>query len=179
MSEIEKQRMLVHTHSSESLNKLPKIPSDSFNIILSCCSDDKILSCRLVDRLTDEGYLVSIDYSDKPSENIESKINKTDLILISFTYNYSENVACMKKMISLKKSGKKILPIVLLRNPLNQDDWIQSMATEELFYESFEQEIQFKLRENFDFDYDQLLIELVSNLSLPRRMTSGRNHRPG
>jgi hypothetical protein len=85
----------------------------------------------------------------------------------------------MKKMISLKKSGKKILPIVLLRNPLNQDDWIQSMATEELFYESFEQEIQFKLRENFDFDYDQLLIELVSNLSLPRRMTSGRNHRPG
>jgi hypothetical protein len=174
MSEIGEKRILADNHISDlneqlptSLNKVTKIASDYYNIMLSCCSDDQTLICRLADRLFDEGYLVSMDYSDKPSANIESKTNKTDLIIICFTYSYSHNFHCMTAMTSLKQSGKKIIPIVLVKHALNQeDDWVQKIVTEELFYESFEQEIKFRLKEDLDVDYDKLLVELVRDLLL-------------
>jgi len=157
MSEIERQRR------STSLNQvLSNNPSDSFNIILSCCSADKILSQHLAHRLIDEGYLVAIDYSDKSSSNIVTKIHKTDVIIICFSFNYSENFDCMTAMVSINRSGKKVVPIMFTKTLLNQqDNWLQRIATEEWFYESFQQEIKFALKEDLDLDYDKLIVELV------------------
>ncbi len=169
MSEIERQRNLVDTQISESIGKLSKSrskvsknASDSYNIILNCCSDDKILLQNLADRLISEGYLVLIDYCDKTPSNSMSKIHKTDLIIICFSFNYSQNVNCMTTMVSVNQSEKKIIPVILLKSSLyEKDNWLQMTTTEELFYESFGKKIKFKLKENLDLDYDRLLKELV------------------
>jgi hypothetical protein len=166
MSEIERQRILIHTQISESdgpsFTQVPNNTSDSYNIFLSCSSDDKILSRQLVNRLIDEGYLVSIDYSDKPSSNLISKLTKTDVIIICFSFKYSTNFDCMTTMMSINRSGKKIVPILFTQTLLNQEnDWLQRTATEELFYESFKQEVKFKLKEELDLNYDKLIVELV------------------
>lgn len=162
MSEIEKQRILVHIIDGQSSTQLSNNSSDSVNIMLCCCSDDKILSRHLSHRLIDEGYSVSIDYSDKSSSNIMTKIYKTDAIIICFSSNYSENRSCMETMVSINRSGKKVIPILFTKTLLNQQNaWLKTIATEELFYESFQQEVRFKLKEDFDLNYDKLIVELV------------------
>jgi hypothetical protein len=169
MSQIERQRISADTEIFESdeqswtsSTQVSNNASDSYNIILNCCSDDKILSRHLAHRLIDEGYLVSIDYSDKSSSNILTKIHRTDVIIICFSFNYSENYDCMTTMMSINRSGKKVIPILFTKTLLNQQDtWLQRVATEELFYESFQQEIKFKLKEDFDLEYDKLIVELV------------------
>ncbi|CAF3683738.1 unnamed protein product [Rotaria sp. Silwood1] len=169
MSEIERQRILPYTDISESDGQLSISPtqilnntSESFNIILNCCSDDKILSRHLANRLIEEGYLLSIDYSDKIPSNIESKFDKTDLIIICFSFNYSQNVNCLTSLNSIISSRKKYIPIMLTRSSLNyDDDWLQIINTEELYYDSFREEIKFKLNEDLNLNYDKLLIELL------------------
>ncbi|CAF3317672.1 unnamed protein product [Rotaria sp. Silwood2] len=169
MSEIERQRILLYSNISKSDEQLSTSPTqilnnicDSYNIIINCCSDDKILSHHLANRLIDEGYLVSIDYSDKTSSTIGSKFNKTDLILICFSSNYSENANSMTSLYTTLSSGKKYIPIMLTKNSLNHvDDWLRIIHTEELYYDSFKEEIKFKLDEDLALNYDKLLIELL------------------
>lgn len=162
MVEIERQRILARTQISEWDRQ--SNPSDYYNIILSCCSDDQILSRQLAHRLIDEGYLVSINYSSdsQQSSTMKLKINRTDLVLICFSSNYSKNYYCMNTMQSIKESSKKFIPILFTKTLVNrQDDWLERIATEEWFYESFEQEIRFKLTEALNLDYDKLIVELV------------------
>ncbi len=160
MLEIERQKLFEN--NGQSSTQVPNNKSDSYNILLSCCSDDKILSRQLAHRLIDEGYLVSIDYSDKSSSNIASKTSKTDVIIICFSFNYSENYDCMTTMMSINRPDKKIIPILFTNTLLNQQDaWLQRINTEELFYEAFQQEIKFKLKEDLDLNYDKLIVELV------------------
>ncbi|CAF1114353.1 unnamed protein product [Adineta steineri] len=169
MSEIERQKRLVHTQPHESIEKVhssrtkgSKKGAVSYNIILNCCSNDQELIEHFSNRLIDEGYQVLIDYNDIIHSNITSEINKTDLIVICFSFNYSENHNCIKNMVSIKKSTKKFVPLFLITNALNeQNNWLQITNTQELFYEKFEEEIKFKLDENFDLNYDKLLIELL------------------
>jgi hypothetical protein len=158
MSEIERQRILAHTQISEWDRQ--SNPLDYCNIMLSCSSDDQILSRQLAHRLMDEGYLVSMNYSSNIQQS--SKIDKTDLVIICFSSNYSKNYYCMNTMQTIKESSKKFIPILLMKTLSNQqDDWLQRIDTEEWFYESFEQDIRFKLKENLNLDYDRLIIELV------------------
>ncbi|CAM4863546.1 unnamed protein product [Rotaria socialis] len=169
MSDIERQRILIYTEISESIEQCPINPTsvlntttDSSNILLSCCFADNILSRHLTNRLIEEGYQVSLDYSDKTSSSIVSKIKKTDIIVVCFSSNYSENANCTKALHAIKSSEKKYIPIMLTRSSLNQEEnWLQVMNTEELYYESFNEEIKFKLNEDLALDYDKLLIELL------------------
>ncbi|CAF4532290.1 unnamed protein product, partial [Rotaria sp. Silwood2] len=96
--------------------------SDSYNIILNCCFDDKILVRHLANSLADEGYHVSMTFSDKTPSTIGSKFNKTYLIIICFSSNYSENSNCMTSLNITISSGKEYLPIMLMRSSLNHDD---------------------------------------------------------
>ncbi|CAF0983783.1 unnamed protein product [Rotaria sordida] len=169
MSEIERQKLLVCTQILESdevlstsSTQILNNTSDSFNILLNCCSNDKILLRHLANRLIDEGYLVTIDYSDQTHSNIGSKFDKTDLIVICFSFNYSENATCMIALNTIKSSGKKYIPIMLTKTSLkHEDDWFQIVHTKELYYESFQEEIKFKLNGNLALDYDKFLIELL------------------
>ena len=169
MSEIERQRLLVDTEIFESDEQwslsppdMLNNPSDSYNILLSCCSDDKILSRHLFNRLSEEDYLVLLDFSDKTTSNIESKIMQTDLILICFSSNYSNNANCKIALNIIRSSDKKYVPIVFTRSSLNpKDDWLQMIDTEESYYELFREEIRFRINENLNLNYDKLLIELV------------------
>jgi hypothetical protein len=68
----------------------------------------------------------------------------------------------MNTMQTIKESSKKFIPILLMKTLSNQqNDWLERIDTEEWFYESFEQDIRFKLKENLNLDYDKLIIELV------------------
>lgn len=137
MSDIERQR---------PLRKPP-------TIALNCSSEDRILSNQLAQRLTDEGYSVSTFYS-----NLRSKFDKADLILICFSWNYSEDIHCMKTI----QSSKNFIPILFTRSSINeQDSWLRSITVEERFYFSFKQDIRFRLNEDFNLDYDRLIFELI------------------
>ncbi|CAF4565619.1 unnamed protein product, partial [Rotaria sp. Silwood2] len=135
MLDIERQRILLYTDKSECDGQLSTSStqiSDSYNIILNCCFDDKILVRHLANSLADEGYHVSMAYSDKTPSIIGSKYNKTYLIIICFSSNYSENSNCMTSLNTTISSGKEYLPIMLMRSSLNHDDdWPQIMNTEE------------------------------------------------
>ncbi|UJR07650.1 hypothetical protein I4U23_011938 [Adineta vaga] len=165
MTEIERLKALIHIPSSESVskNKNSKTISSTYNIILNGCSNDKDILEKLAKRFNDEGYRVLIDYCDiNPSNSKPKQHYNSDLIVICFSYHYSQDSSCMKAMLSIKKSEKKFIPFVLLEKALNErSNWIQMCSTETLFYESFEEEIRFKLEENFDLDYDKLFIELL------------------
>ena len=166
MSEIERQRIIARTQISQSNGQ----SSDLYNILLSCCLQDKILSRQLADRLTDEGYSVSIHYSsDNQSSNIESKIARADVVLICFSSKYSRDGLSMNSMISIKKSPTKFIPILFTKTFLNdQDGWSERIVTEQWFYESFEEEIRFRLTEELNLDYNRLIVELVRCLRLIR-----------
>ncbi|CAF2811274.1 unnamed protein product [Rotaria sp. Silwood2] len=125
MSDIERQRILLYTDKSECDGQLSTSStqiSDSYNIILNCCFDDKILVRHLANSLADEGYHVSMTFSDKTPSTIGSKFNKTYLIIICFSSNYSENSNCMTSLNITISSGKEYLPIMLMRSSLNHDD---------------------------------------------------------
>ena len=94
------------------------IPS---NIALSCSSKDRILSNQLAQHLMDEGYSISIYYSsDTQPSNLRSKFDKANLIIICFSWNYSEDLFCMETIQWIGRSS------------INQEEsWLQRITVEE------------------------------------------------
>ena len=136
------------------------------NIALSCSSEDRILSNQLAQRLIDEEHSVSINYSSNSST---SKFTKTDLVIICFSRNYSEDVHCMKTIDWIVKSTKKFIPVLFTRSSIHQDDnWLQRISVEEKFYFSLKQEIRFRLKEDIHLDYDRLILEVVRSTLVTR-----------
>ncbi|CAF1561465.1 unnamed protein product, partial [Rotaria sordida] len=133
--------------------------ADAFNIIISCSVNDKTFSQLLADRLIDEGYLVHVNRYNATTAIIRQKFQKSDLILVLFSQNYTTDENCLADLKFAQTIKKKILPVFLTKNFLEQD-WIQYITTQELYYELFEEEIRFELDENFDLKYDKLLIEI-------------------
>lgn len=129
------------------------------NIALSCSSTDRILSNQLAQRLLDEGHAVSINYS---SDSQPSKFNKSDVVIICFSRNYSEDVHCMKTTKWIIESSKKFIPVLFTRSSINgEENWLLRIAIEERFYFSFKEDIRFRLKEDFNLDYDRLILEVV------------------
>ena len=137
--------------------------TNNSTICLDCCFNDKMLVDQLAQRLMDENYTVVIDYVNQQTTN-KNKL-KIDLTIVCFSWNYSQDADCLKSMLTLKESKKMIVPIFFTKISFNgQEDWIEQVEAEEWFYVTFEQSIQFRLTENSDFQYDKLIIELVSFL---------------
>ncbi|CAF3767822.1 unnamed protein product [Rotaria sordida] len=134
--------------------------ADAFNIIISCSVNDKTFSQLLADRLIDEGYLVHVNRYNAPTAIIRQKFQKSDLILVLFSQNYTTDENCLADLKFAQTIKKKILPVFLTKNFLEQD-WIHYITTQELYYELFGEEIRFELDENFDLKYDKLLIEIL------------------
>ena len=164
ISDVEKVKEKYYLISRINRLKIPLIPmkakSKRFNILLSCSSLDRPTSTELANRLIAENYLVSIDFSDEQNLSILPKIDRTDVILICFTWNYLTNLNCKSALETVQSSAKKCIPIVLV--PRSENLWIETIQLEERFYEIFEKEIQFRFEENFD----RLFCELVSANSL-------------
>ncbi|CAF3581457.1 unnamed protein product [Rotaria sp. Silwood1] len=154
------EKLYLNKHRLTSTMQIFGNMSDAFNIIISCSIKDKIFSQLLADRLIDEGYLIYISRYDPLTATSRSKFQKSDLILVLFSQNYSIDENCLTELKYAKTLGKKILPVLLTKNFL-EENWIQYIITQELYYELFEKEIRFELDENFDLKYDKLLIELL------------------
>lgn len=136
------------------------ISLDAYNIVILSCPEDEVLVDRLHACLTDEGYSVYLHHSDA---FFESLFKKTDVILVCFSRNYSENEICMAQIQMAKASEKKIIPVLLTENLMKQDRrWLNYIRTMELCYELFKEEIRFKLNGEFNIEYEKLLVELVS-----------------
>ncbi|CAF2898789.1 unnamed protein product [Rotaria sp. Silwood2] len=171
MSEIIKQKTVVSMRTDEKIeiatfHQYPQLTLDdvskAYNILILSCLEDEILSNRLAARLIDEGYLVHVNHSDQLSSTVESQFEKTDLVLVYFSRNYLQNEDCLAQIKQAKISEKKIISILSTRKPIEQDNnWLDSVTTTDLYYELFKEESHFKLDEDFDLEYDKLLVELL------------------
>ncbi|CAF3486533.1 unnamed protein product [Rotaria sp. Silwood1] len=171
MSEIIKQKILVPMQTDKQIETMnfhqsPQLTLDdvlnAYNILILSCPEDEILSNRLATRLIAEGYLVHTNYSNQLSLNARLYFEKTDLILVYFSRNYSKNEQCLALIKQAQVSEKKIISILSTQNQIEQDkNWLDSVTTTDLYYELFREESRFKLDEDFDLEYDKLLIELL------------------
>ncbi|CAF3537312.1 unnamed protein product [Rotaria socialis] len=152
---------LDQNHQGPKKQTFVSVP-DAFNIVISYCTGDKKLADSLTDRLIDEGYSVYADCSDQPRSVIEPKLKKSDLIVILFSENYGTDEHCLVQLRLAQSVGKRLLP-VFLKSALLQSDWIQYISVLELYHELFEEDVQFELDENYDLEYDRLLVEMLQH----------------
>ncbi|CAM4934412.1 unnamed protein product [Rotaria socialis] len=168
IQEITKQKASVSSCAHEQIQTTKShqlkldISSNGYNILILSSSKDEVLSNRLGARLIDEGYLVYVYNCDESSSTIMPQFENMDLILIYFSRNCLEDENCMAHIKLAKTSEKKIIPIISAQSLVEQTkSWLDSVTTVDLYYELFREEIHFKLDENFGFDYDKLLVELL------------------
>ncbi|CAF1260775.1 unnamed protein product [Adineta ricciae] len=149
--------------ASKMIRKPFEEKSRQNNIFLSFCSADGILPDILNSRLIDEDYAVLVDASDHTSSSFAAKMESADVVVICFTVNYYKNTHCRNVLRTAKESlNKTIVPVVLIPKSSNQENnWMRWIETEELYYEVFTDEIRFKLNEDFDLNYEKLLVELL------------------
>ncbi|CAF3924690.1 unnamed protein product [Rotaria magnacalcarata] len=152
---------LDQNHEGPKKHTFVSVP-DAFNIVISYCTGDKKLADSLTDRLIDEGYSVYADCSDQPRSVIERKLKKSDLIVILFSENYGTDEHCLVQLRLARSVGKRLLP-VFLKNAFLQSDWIQYISVLELYHELLKEDVQFELDENFDLEYDRLLVEMLQH----------------
>lgn len=142
-------------------------PSDAYNILILSCAEDDAMSNRLAAHLTEEGYSVKINFSNEIPSMVKSQCEKSDVVLVYFSGNYAKNEDCMRQIRQTNMLGKRIISILSTRkSPEQENYWLDSVMTADLYYELFKENIRFQFNEDFGLEYDKLLAELVSNLCL-------------
>lgn len=146
--------------------RVEKIRSDAidqhgFNIYFSFCPSDRRIADRIITRLTAEGYSVS----QTPSNSIsfQTLIDQSDVVLIAFSEEYSQNVQSRQELDYARSTRKKQIPFVI--RPINDENaWLSSIIIADLFYELFDGEIEVEFKDDFELEYNRLLSILVSSI---------------
>ncbi|CAF3318913.1 unnamed protein product [Rotaria socialis] len=171
MTKIFKQKVIDVTYSKmpPKLSNTPKPASkqtnenqpiksqEYFNIWFSYCKFDESICSRLKERLIGEGYLVS---SNRTGDQ-KGTIQNCDLIIIYLSEEYAIKNA--NEIKDAKSSSKTILLIKPTKLACRgKNNWLHSMAIIQLSYELFDKNFIVELDENnFDREYDRLLIEIL------------------
>ena len=132
---------------------------NGLNIYFSFCPSDRLISHRIITRLIADGYSVSQTPPDPTL--FQSLIDQSDVILIAFSEDYSKNRQSKFDLVYAKSTGRKLIPFVI-RPLTNENAWLSSIALADLFYQSFQNEIEIEFKDDFDLEYDRLLSTVVS-----------------
>ncbi|CAF1159377.1 unnamed protein product [Rotaria sordida] len=165
MSEIFKEKLSLQTQAASTSRTLftkIKHPSQinvkGYNIYFSYCQYDQTICNRITTYLINEGY--SLCETSLTTTKFQSDIDKSDVILIPFSENYSKNKHSTDELNYAKSKGKILIPFVM-RNTLEENSWLSSLTIAELFYDAFNSEIDIEFKDDFDFEYDKLLSRLL------------------
>jgi len=146
--------------STRGKNNRPNpIDNNNYNIYFSFCQHDQVICNHITACLIGEGY--SVIQTPSNTSLSQSLIDKSDVILISFSENYSKNIHSMLELNYAKSIGKKLIPFVI-REDTEESSWLSSLTVTELFYDLFDTEIDIEFKDDFELEYDQLLSTLVS-----------------
>lgn len=140
-------------------NRPDLINPNGYNIYFSFCQHDQVLCSRIITHLTGEGY--SICQTPVNTSLSQTLIDKSDVILIAFSENYSKNMHSMFELNYAKSTGKNLIPFVIRENNTNESSWLFSLTMTELFYDLFDMEIDLEFKDDFNLEYDKLLSTLV------------------
>ncbi|CAF1449677.1 unnamed protein product [Rotaria sordida] len=146
-------RTSIPTNSNRS-NPVMK----TYNIYFSYCQHDQTICNHITTCLIGEGY--SICETPSNISLFQSYIDKSDVILVSFSENYSNNTYSITELNYAKSTKKKLIPFVI-RNNIEESSWLASLILTELFYDLFDAEIDIDFKDDFDLEYDKLLSRLL------------------
>lgn len=179
---IEKYRLLSEilklkssARISQSIKPIPSLKEkqiaeaaskSDYNIAFSYCQQDESVCHDLVACLLGEGYLICQASSNRSL--FQSRMDRSDLLLVYFSENYVHDAFGMANVNYAKSSGKTIVPIVEMRNILRDSEeiWLSSMTITGSFYATFDREIELEFTGDFDLEYDKILAVLVSKISM-------------
>ncbi|CAF4084437.1 unnamed protein product [Rotaria sp. Silwood2] len=142
-------RPIIRSQITDSISIMSS--SICYNIMLSYCQEDSIISQRLADRLIDEGFSVWIDLIE--SNDTFSQINKSECIILCISENYVENKFSLNTVEYAKQMGKHII-LVKVQN-YTSNDWLQQLIPNEIYFQLFGSE------NHFDLQYDKLLLKIL------------------
>lgn len=140
-------------------NRPNPIHHDGYNIYFSYCQQDQVLCARITASLISDGY--SVCQSPSNTSLSQSQMDKSDVILISFSENYSKDKHSMLELNYAKSTGKKLISFII-REDIDESSWFASLTLAELFYDLFDTEIDIEFKDDFDLEYDKLVSILVS-----------------
>ncbi|CAF1134710.1 unnamed protein product [Rotaria sordida] len=132
--------------------------SNGYNIYFSYCQSDQSVCNQLTTYLINEGYSLCRKSSKKSLS--PSDIERSDVILVGFSEEYSKDSDCMAELSHAKSARKNIIPFVIGRTT-QDDQWLPSLTMATLFYDLLDREIDLEFTDDFDLEYDQLLSTLV------------------
>jgi len=172
MTEILKQKSslripppIIPRTSTRGKNNRPNpIDNNGYNIYFSFCQHDQVICNHITACLIGEVY--SVIQTPSNTSLSQSLIDKSDVILISFSENYSKDTHSMLELNYVKSTGKKLIPFVI-REDTEESSWLSSLTVTELFYDLFDTEIDIEFKGDFDLEYDKLLSTLVSISDFP------------
>lgn len=148
--QVEQKFTLISINNSISCERL-KV----HRIMVSFCREDKRLSQRLVNRLTDEGFSVWAPPIDiDQHRDSASRMDKADCIILCTSENSSRNLSSEKEVNYAYRMNKLILPVKIQNDGLC--DWQREVFHGKEFYHLFGSE------HYFDLEFERMLIEIVS-----------------
>lgn len=128
-----------------------------YNIYFSYCRSDQLICNQIETYLIEEGYSVCQNSSKSPVAL--SNLDRSDVMLVGFSEDYSNDFDCMNELNHAKSISKHVIPFLLERNT-DENQWISSLTIATLFYELFDRDIDLQFIDDFDSEYDQLLCTL-------------------
>lgn len=148
------------TKGKNSLQFSSSTVRQRYNIMISYCSDDKILSHNIADRFIEDGLRIWIDrnkMTDDLYNATANAIERSDIILLCISESYFHDQNCQKEARYAADRNKIIIPIIVTPN-YTPKKWLRSIIAGKLYFRLPESETQFNTA------YNKLLKEIVSKL---------------
>ncbi|CAF2751248.1 unnamed protein product [Rotaria sp. Silwood2] len=161
MSDILKQKSSLQIPPPVTPRKTTRSnPSNriGYNIYFSYCQNDQTFCNRIKNCLVSESYSIYETLTNTTS--LQSFMDKSDIVLIAFSENYSNDKQSIAELNYAKSINKLLIPFVI-RNNTEDSYWLSSLTVNELFYDLFDCEIDLEFHDDFDLEYDKLLSKLL------------------
>ncbi|CAM2724483.1 unnamed protein product [Rotaria socialis] len=122
-----------------------------YNVMISYCQQDSLISHRLADHLIDEGFCIWIGLLG--SDEAFSQVNKSECVLLCISQDYFDNTFSQNTIEYVKQTGKQIIYVKTQYCMLN--DCLQSSILNDTYFQLFGS------KNYFDLQYDKLLLKIL------------------
>ncbi|CAF2078725.1 unnamed protein product, partial [Rotaria magnacalcarata] len=147
----DKRRSKTMTLSQSIENSSNILSSICYNVMISYCQQDSIISHRLADHLIDEGFCIWIGLLG--SDETFSQVNKSECVLLCISQDYFDNAFSQNTIEYVKQTGKQIIYVKTQHCMLN--DWSKSSISNDTYFQLFGS------KNYFDLQYDKLLLKIL------------------
>ena len=115
----EKKAIYQYVRGDHHFQFTEQNPVEKFDIMISCCQDEREVAEKIKKRLTESNYQVLFDEKDQHSrkpEKMARAVEQSTIVIICFSSKYRNSYACRLEAEHAKRRQRPIIPVKIERS---------------------------------------------------------------